>query len=359
MAINWYIVAVFVVAVSILGVFAFIAINRRHKAKKLIVHDARNPNRGTEVFYAIFDKTAGNIRLYNNLFTPFQASIMPPVDMRSYTFSDGKLYGYRGVSGHPEDDNIVLCSWPIIGQVGAANRASQLSDAIQNTLSFYEACRPFYINDIVTFTMKKGSSPKSFNITNPFQSRMQESDEDESLEGTVSKIGYEGITVEVLNQREVEVDVAIEGKTQKQKQMRTFAKNYIFPTVHDITTTGLKVLKKADGQKATPAGVDSFFTENWFMTNFGIIPVNDANVMLRSGKEAIAEFNSRVNDRANSRKGWFSQHWMAMTFVLALIGLAIGYAIESYATQSYVSALKGSAIVNPILNAANSILPKG
>jgi hypothetical protein len=336
MATNWFLIIAFGVLLLILSVFVILVMLRKMKTIRLTVRDMRNPGKSAEKYYAIYDKSIPTIRIYKNLFQPTSTFIMPPVDMKSYQFIDGAIYGYRGISGNQDEDTITLLSWPLVGQVNASQKSAHMSDAVCNTLKFMDVCRKYKVGSTVNFELDK-----------------------ETLEGIITDMGYDGLEIVAMTKQKRLVEIEdLDGRRKVEKEEEVPIK-YLLSTVTDISNAHIKEIKKPENEK--DIGYDRFFTTDWMMANFGIVPINDVNVILRTQKEYIAEFNSRVNDRVQSRKSWLERNWLVMTVAIAVISLAVGYAIESWATQQYISGVIGKAVSNgggTLVNAANSLIQK-
>lgn len=317
-------IAIYLILIMALGGVGVFALRRKSKAKVAVIRDLRNPSAPEKKFYFYPNSKAGYIALYSNLITPFSSGITPPTDLRPYIYWDKRLYGYVGVSGKAEDDNIVLLRRPMVGQVEAQLQAQSLADAIQKTLGFYEVCNNYRINDEVEFLDVES-----------------EEDENEKYQGRIVDMGYEGIVIEAETWLDRTVEVIEDGRKVKEKRREKKTHTFTLTSAEAVAEAKLKVIKAAGKSVALSAGIDRFFNEKWVSVNLGIVPVDDVNVMLRSQKEFIAEFNSKVNDRVLARQSWLERNMVLVSVVLVVVGLSIAFAIMAYATQQYVTGTIG------------------
>lgn len=349
MALDYGTIIAYVVLGSILAAFGVYMLMRKMGSKKAIIQDLRNPRAPDVKYYFKPDKSAGLINLYSNLFTPIKSGILPPLDLRPFTFMDGTIYGVRGSTGNSEDDSIALLRRPMVSMVECGQQSKLLADAVQNTMHFIDACRSYHVGDEITFTAvhqaEQGAMEKIFN---------KHHDEKERVNGTISGIGYNGLEVMVSSIVSGKREVMEEGKKVVKEVSDTVYTKYVFLNKGDIMNAAIVVDKVAENPET--AGLDSFFTPLWVVNNFGVVPVDDVNPILISQKEFIAEFNSRINDRVNSRKSWFEKNAVMILVVLAIIGLSISFAIESYAVQQFLSNIIGSSTsqVNSLLATLNA-----
>jgi hypothetical protein len=74
--------------------------------------------------------------------------------------------------------------------------------------------------------------------------------------------------------------------------------------------------------------LDKLITYDWVCQTFGIVPVEDVNVILASEKDAIATFNSTINDKVNSKQSFMKQNAMLLLFIMGMFVIFIGAAVE-------------------------------
>ena len=310
------ILGVIIVCVMIVAAVLLFVFNRKSKAKVIVVlKDFRNPALGPMKYYGIYDKGADTIRLYKTLISPGQASMTPPFDMRAYTH-DGRVLCYRGVTGHMEDENLVPIHYAVVSQAAALETSKEIAAAIQNTQNFIAATSKFNIGDQVAYAY---DTP-----------RLLGGSEKHKIEGLISDVGYRGVSI--LYAEEVE---------NKDKTKSIIQKVHNVVEMKELAK--INVVKKAE-QKGTPEDrLSKFFNAEWVMQNLGVIPVDDVNVVLSSEKSAVAQFNSKVNDRVLSKQGWFARNREAVVLVVTIISLAIAFSIMAYSTQSYVTHVLGTA----------------
>lgn len=327
MAVDLTAAVILIVLLVVFGAITFFVVRRKVRAKPITIRDLRNPRKADETYYAIMDKKAGIIRFYSNLVTPLRSGILPPLDMRAYTFS-GRLYGYRGVSGDPEDDNVALLRWPLVGQVDAAQQSSSIADAVQKTMLFFGACNNYKINDQVSFTYNAST-----------------------YKGVITNMGYDGleITAPTTYSKKVETKDAQGKVTGIEEKEITENMRYIFATKPDIDAAEITVTKAAEKESAISAQLSKFFTPQWSMVNYGVVPIDDVNQLRASQKDFIAEFNSKVDDRANSRKSWLERNILLVWVISLSLVLVVAYSIVIYTTSSAINTILGN-VQNSAIN---------
>ncbi|MDE1833854.1 MAG: hypothetical protein KGH64_00795 [Candidatus Micrarchaeota archaeon] len=330
MALNYGILVAYIILISIAGMLAAIVVWRKLQSWKMFVWDLRNPRKEVEVFYAMKDKGSGQIRMYKTLLHPWSFAMMPPRDLRMF-IDNGIIKGYRGVSGHMEDDNIVLMkAQPLMGQVSASLQSDKIADAVQSTISFMESLKKYSINDKVKFEIMR---------TQNGMMGLNAKREKELLEGIVSDIGYKGLTISTIENRIKEVDEMMEnGKMMKVKKEVEVQVNYVFATETEIQNAQIKITEAVPEKERITANLNMFFSPEWVMSNFGLIPIdNDANVFLRGDKDAMATFNSNIDAMADAKKSWLARNMLLVGFIMMGFMLFVGFVIESYAVQQFLS----------------------
>ena len=311
---NDFWIYVFLIAmVGILAIFIAIAANRKMKGFRIIVlRDFRNPNKKNVRYWAMFDSRKDqSIKLYSNIFRPMKNKIMPPADMSGYSF-DRQVYAFQGVSGHQDDDNIVFIHLPLAGRASANEYSILLSEAIQKTLDFYDAFRLLKIKD------------ESGNL---HQLKIGDILDYNNQKYTVTNIDYNGVVLSY--------DKTVQ-KRDKNNQIfnDTVRESIRFQNLSDLQSARLI----QEPEDAISPNYAQFFNTDWVMQNFGVIPVEDVNVMLTTQKDYISSFNSQLRARAESKMGIFARYpWLLpmsiMTFVVAISCVMIWYAITQDTSQ--------------------------
>lgn len=321
-----------VIFALVLGAVAAFAGNRRLKSKKLVVKDMANPNNPIEKYYAIYDKNKDAIYLYSNLFKPFKSSMEPPFNMKAYV-DKGEIKALRGVTGNPDDRNIVpVRTWPIVGRTGAKEFSSELAGAVANTEAFIRQCTPYRVGQQVEFV----GNHKGKNIT--------------SVKGQIIRIGYEGIVISYDK-----VVTGKDGLTTAEKAELAFAEPKQIEGLNSITLP-------EDVSKLPVTPLSNFFNDEWVMNNFGVIPVDDVNAVLESEKSAVAQYNSAVETRQQQRLSWAARHGpelLIITFFAVSVILSIIYwnSIDALIT-SHVNAAIGVSTAQNHNTILSGILPQ-
>lgn len=331
---DWATITAYIILLSIVAAIGVLVIMRKRNSKQCQIQDLRNPRKPDDKFYFVLNKGSGLIQLYTNLITPFKSGILPPLDLRPFTYWDGKLYGVRGATGNADDDSIALLRRPIVSMVECQQQSELLSDAVQNTVNFYNKVQQIgYCNPAT----KKQETLK---LGDECEFELKKKAGTETLSGIVSAVGYDGITIDVLEQVSRKVEkVGADGKKTTEDVIKEETHSYLLPTIEDINNSKFKVTKTQKENREI--GYDSFFTAKWVVTNFGVTPVDDVNPILISQKEFIAQYNSTVNDRVNAKKSWLERNIVVVTLLVAIVGLSVAFAIESYATSDYLSKVIG------------------
>ncbi len=328
---TWFVEwLVFIVILIVLGLWFSFAMRRRMKAKRLIIwKDMRNPNAPAQKYFAVYDKKADYIRLYGNLFKPWQDAIIPPFNMASYLV-DGRIYALRGVTGNPDDNNIIPVHYTLVGKAGAGAFAEELGGAVVNTLGFFEDCKRFRIGELVAYTHTKQAGKEEQKTEVP---------------GMIDSIDYDGIHFKYYNYMYDKDRKPIYDDNGQQKLEEKFI------VLADSVELGkLKSQMTDEQKKKLPLPrYEDFFNATWVMNNFGIVPVDDANAVLESQKSAVAQFNSKVNERIMNRSSWLTRNasnviLVVMVFVIVLCNILLWYALTQDATQLFNQARGASTI---------------
>jgi hypothetical protein len=325
------ILTLLVVFICILAGIAAFAGRRRLLSKKMVVKNLQNPNNPVERYYAIYDKNKDMLFLYSNLFKPFKNSIEPPFNLKAY-MEDGIIKAVRGGTGNPEDRNITpVRSWPIVGKTGSREFSRELAGAVVNTEQFIALCKPFRVGQEVEFIDKhKGK--------------------DVNIRGQIVRIGYEGIVL------------AYDIPFTTPEGMAT-TKKVEMPLEEHSQIAKLRSISDAETvARLHETPLLNFFDENWVMTNFGVVPVDDVNAVLESEKSMVAQYNSNIDSRRMERMSWAARHGpelLIITFFAVSVVLSILYwnSIDALIT-SHVNTALGVATTHNSNNIITNILPK-
>jgi hypothetical protein len=117
-----------------MGIFVLYLVDRWRKGYVLIVKkDFRNPERKIPALFLLPKKAEKVMNIYKHVWSFKPEKVIPFFDVNAY--KDKKIIkGFIGVSGKPEDDNIVPYGEPIMSGVAAGFVASKISDGIKNAL---------------------------------------------------------------------------------------------------------------------------------------------------------------------------------------------------------------------------------
>lgn len=288
---NDFWIYIFLMAmIGVLMIFMLIAANRKMKGFKIIVlRDLRNPNRTNIKYWAMYNSHKDEyIKLYSNIFRPTKSKIKPPADMGGYSY-DHTVYAIQGPSGHPDDDNIVFIHLPLIGQASADQLAISQTEAIQRTLLF-----------------KKWVDEKGLKIGMIVDYN--------NTKFWISSIDFNGISLSA------ELTDEHGNKKTETKRLTSFTE---FNNIRILETPS----------DATTPQLADYFNREWIMQNMGVVPIEDANLMLAQDKAAIASFNSKLHDRALSNLSMFARYpWLLpmiiMVFVVVISSSILWYSIS-------------------------------
>ena len=214
---------------------------RKMGSKQATIQDLRNPRAPDQKFYFKKDKAAGLINLYTNIFTPIKFSILPPLDLRPFTYWDGKIYGVRGATGNPEDDSIALLRRPIVSMVECAETGKLLADAIQNTIEFYDTCKKYDIGDEVTFKLYE---PAKQGMGEKFMNRHHE--DTVMYNGVISSMGNNGLEVTVATTISKKIEHLAGAEKQQEDVSETQYMKYLFLTKQNIHEAEMTIIKKSN-----------------------------------------------------------------------------------------------------------------
>lgn len=301
---------------GVLACFIAIALQRKSKGFKIVIlRDFRNPNRKHQHYWAMFDSRKDEfIKLYSNIFRPLRSKIIPPADMAGYSY-DRTIYAYQGVSGHPDDDNIVFIHLPLVGRTGANEYAINLSEAIEKSLDFYEVIRGLRI----------GSAKEEDNETYPL--RIGDAVEYLNLSFTITHIDHKGVVLSNKVMVQVKNKDGTDGEHEK-----------ITETVLRNPDDLSKLLLVNEPEGATAINFGNFFSTDWVMQEMGVIPVEDVNTMLATVKSYIASYNSKLHDKAMSKMSFWARnpyliYNIIMIFVIVIASSIVWYSVTQDAAS--------------------------
>ena len=320
---------VLLVMVSVLMVLVVFAWKRKRNGKILVIErDFRNPYKGSRKYLLLYDKRVNGLRLYSNVFKPRSEKLFPTFEREPFLWDKKVIYAYQGISGNPDDDNIVPVHKPLVSQAAALQQSKEISNSLINTMNFLEACKDYRVEQRATYTVNDAK-------------------EQRDVPGVIKSIGYAGVEFEYSYQ-----------DPKKENSIET--RRIIFNELEQ-----LKNLKPflADGKpelmdKSPAPSYEDFITPQWVLNNFGIVPVEDVNVMLAKQKDAIASFNSSVNDRVMSHASWLTRNSASVMIIMLIFVVSLSTGILYYqwsqAMAIAVAATHGTAVaaVHPV-----SILP--
>ena len=134
------------IMVSVLVAVIIFAWNRKRKGKILVIEkDFRNPFKGSRRYLLLYDKNINGLRLYTNVFKPKSEKLIPTFERDPFLWDSKTIYAYQGISGNPDDDNIIPIHKPIVSQSAAMQQAKEISNSLVNTMNFLEACKNYRV----------------------------------------------------------------------------------------------------------------------------------------------------------------------------------------------------------------------
>lgn len=327
--IIWIVLMILVSVLMTLVVFAW---NRKRKGKLLIIEkDFRNPYRKAQRYLLLYDKKLNGLRLYTNVFKPKSDKVIPTFERDPFLWDAKTIYAYQGVSGDPDDDNIVPLHKPIVSQAAALEQAREISNSLVNTMKFLDACKNYRLEQRAVYRMQRGKE-------------MLE------VQGIIRGIGYQGVRFEYQFRDE-------KSGTQETRMI-------IFDGLDLLRNLQPAMVAGPDGKErpdlvdiVPPPSYEDFITPEWVMNNYGVVPVEDVNVMLAKQKDAIASFNSSVNDRIMSHSSWITRNSTTIMIVMLIFVEVVSFSILLYewsqAMAMAYAALHGASVTTK----AVSILP--
>lgn len=321
-----------IILIGVLVGLVIFAWNRKHKGKILVIEkDFRNPYRGPRRYLLLYDKRTNGLKLYSNVFKPTHEKLIPTFERDPFLWDSKTIHAYQGVSGNPDDDNIVPIHKPIVSQSAALQQAKEISNSLVNTMNFLAACKNYRVEQRAIYKRMNGKDALE-------------------ISGVIKGIGYVGVEFEYMYE------------DPKDKQVHT--QRIIFNELSQLKNLQPVMVKGADGVERPEltdikpaASYEDFLTPEWVMNNYGVVPVEDVNVMLAKQKDAIASFNSAVNDRIMSHSSWITRNATTVMIIVLVFVLAITNGILIYQWSQAMAIATASAhgavaAVHPV-----SILP--
>ena len=317
------------IVVSVLvGVIIF-AWNRKRKGKILVIEkDFRNPFKGSRRYLLLYDKNINGLRLYTNVFKPKSEKLIPTFERDPFLWDTKTIYAYQGISGNPDDDNIIPIHKPIVSQSAALQQAKEISNSLVNTMNFLEACKNYRVGQNAVY--KKDSN---------------------EIKGIITSIGYAGVEFEYKYKN-------------PKKEDEVLTQRVLFTEISTLKNLKPVMVKDEEGNEyaeltdiAAAPSYEDFITPEWVMQNYGVVPVEDVNVMLAKQKDAIASFNSSVNDRIMSHSSWITKNSTMLMVIVLVFVIAITNGILIYQWSQAMAVAVASAHGASVATKAVSILP--
>lgn len=314
------IVVLLMIGLSLFGLVAFFVLRRWSRALVLIVdRDLRNPNLQPQKYYAVYDAKEKYIALYRNLLQPFITKIIPPFEMRSYVF-DKRVHCLIGVSGNPEDDNFVAVHYPVVGLAGAREFAKETSGAFLKALNDMDIAKNYRLDDEVDYIdLKK-----------------------DKVSGKITNIDYHGIAITFDDPYRGTKPLSVGISTLVYDDFKVSDKATKLPIGIVVPYSATKhVINNTSHNKPSRLQdyAELFFNPDWIMQTFGIVPVDDANLVLANAKTAVSSFNSKIIARADAKMSWAARNQVVIGFAIVAIILCVSLAIVYNVTATYVNGL--------------------
>ena len=317
------------IMISVLVGVVIFAWNRKRKGKILVIEkDFRNPFKGSRRYLLLYDKNINGLRLYTNVFKPKSEKLIPTFERDPFLWDSKTIYAYQGVSGNPDDDNIIPIHKPIVSQSAALQQAKEISNSLVNTMNFLEACKNYRVGQNAVY--KKDSN---------------------EIKGIITSIGYAGVEFEYKYKN-------------PKKEDEVLTQRVLFTEISTLKNLKPVMVKDEEGNEyaeltdiAAAPSYEDFITPEWVMQNYGVVPVEDVNVMLAKQKDAIASFNSSVNDRIMSHSSWITRNSTMLMVIVLVFVIAITNGILIYQWSQAMAIATASAHGASVATKAVSILP--
>ena len=317
------------IMVSVLVGIVIFAWNRKRKGKILVIEkDFRNPFKGSRRYLLLYDKNINGLRLYTNVFKPKSEKLIPTFERDPFLWDTKTIYAYQGISGNPDDDNIIPIHKPIVSQSAALKQAKEISNSLVNTMNFLEACKNYRVGQNAVY--KKDSN---------------------EIKGIITSIGYAGVEFEYKYKN-------------PKKEDEVLTQRVLFTEISTLKNLKPVMVKDEEGNEyaeltdiAAAPSYEDFITPEWVMQNYGVVPVEDVNVMLAKQKDAIASFNSSVNDRIMSHSSWITRNSTMLMVIVLVFVIAITNGILIYQWSQAMAIATASAHGASVATKAVSILP--
>ena len=317
------------IMISVLVGVVIFAWNRKRKGKILVIEkDFRNPFKGSRRYLLLYDKNINGLRLYTNVFKPKSEKLIPTFERDPFLWDSKTIYAYQGVSGNPDDDNIIPIHKPIVSQSAALQQAKEISNSLVNTMNYLEACKNYRVGQNAVY--KKDSN---------------------EIKGIITSIGYAGVEFEYKYKN-------------PKKEDEVLTQRVLFTEISTLKNLKPVMVKDEEGNEyaeltdiAAAPSYEDFITPEWVMQNYGVVPVEDVNVMLAKQKDAIASFNSSVNDRIMSHSSWITRNSTMLMVIVLVFVIAITNGILIYQWSQAMAIATASAHGASVATKAVSILP--
>jgi hypothetical protein len=142
------------------------------------------------------------------------------------------------------------------------------------------------------------------------------------------KLGYDKTTKEtvIVGDKETEKDVKVH-------------KTEIVGRADGIAS--IRITKTNDAN--LKPGLANFFDTEFVMRTWGIVPIENSNVVLENQKSAVSSFNSKSNDFIRSKESWATRNQALVGFIMISFVFAVVASILIYTTQGYVHSVVGGA----------------
>lgn len=321
------------IMISVLVGVVIFAWNRKRKGKILVIEkDFRNPFKGSRRYLLLYDKNINGLRLYTNVFKPKSEKLIPTFERDPFLWDTKRIYAYQGVSGNPDDDNIIPIHKPIVSQSAAMQQAKEISNSLVNTMNFLEACKNYRVGQRAVYKRQNGKDTID-------------------ISGVIKSIGYAGVEFEYKYKDPKKADEIV-------------TQSILFSELGELKNLKPVMVKDANGNEhpdltdvMPPPSYEDFITPEWVMQNYGVVPVEDVNVMLAKQKDAIASFNSSVNDRIMSHSSWITRNSTMLMVIVLVFVIAITNGILIYQWSQAMNIAVAAAHGASAATKAVSILP--
>ena len=326
------------------GAVVYLVLRRWQKSRVLIIEkDFRNPNRKERKFYAIYNDKEKYISLYSNLFQPFVSNIIPPFQLESYVHN-GRVFAYQGVTGQPEDDNIVPVHYPLVSGASALETSKEISAATINNIHKIMYAKRYAIDDDVEYVPIEQPERNVFDAITNKMTKVK--DKFDPIPGRVTNMTFNGLAVTFDIPQDSKLYVGKATPVFSDDKKNPMMLGLILPYEAGLDKILLRPNKKDYQEYSLTDYVNIFFSTEWVMQNLGVIPVDDVNVVLKNNKEAVSSFNSKVADWKNNKQSWLAKNQVLIGFMMLGVGLGMMLLLGYSGLSQYMSALGNSAVAS-------------